>query len=100
MVTPPALIVPNNTKIVLTCQVHADVHNALSVRWYMNRLQLISRSFYHDPDNNIHKIEFNATAGMDVNYTNISCLIDNDSGMNWSNNVSLEILPGECLNNN
>lgn len=105
IVTPPALLVPNDTKIVLSCQPRSDLDSGLSIQWFMNRTTLISqqnRSFYHhDPDweNNIHKIEFNATvtASLNVNNTNFSCLIDNDSDSFWSNNVSLAILTGELL---
>ena len=105
IVTPPALLVPNDTRIVLSCQPPSDLDSDLSIQWYMNRTTLITkqnRDFYHhDPDweDNIHKIEFNATvtASLNVNNTNFSCLIDNDSGRLWSNDVSLAILTSELF---
>lgn len=104
IVTPPALLVPNDTKIVLSCQPRSYLGSGSSIRWYMNRTTLISQQsdfYHHDPDweNNIHKVEFSATvtASLNINNTNFSCLIHNDSGSFWSNNVSLVILSGELF---
>ena len=111
IVTPPALLVPNNTKIVLTCHVHI-VHDVgpSPLRWIKNRTDLIEgddQNFITYVDavrkNNytIHKLEFNATSNMNVNNTKLSCLIDShDCGGCESNNTSLVILTGEYPNYN
>lgn len=106
IVTPPDLLVLNDTKIALTCQ--SDLDRSSSIRWFMNGSMLLSEShypeFYHNPDldNNIYKIEFNATvtASLNLNNTNFSCVIENDRDELpiASNDVLLVILTGELAN--
>ena len=103
-VTPPSLLVLNDTEIELMCQSYQDFGSSSSIHWFMNRSKLFSPDLYHhDPDweNNVHKIEFNATvtASLNLNNTNFRCVIENDDGEFPSNDVLLVILTGELANN-